>query len=327
MITSYRVFSYTIPLLSQTAPREGYLLRLESKEGKKAWGEIAPLPHWSVESPSNALSQLLALRSLFLKHPSPEQLLSDPHLMSRLLPSVSFGLESALSSLYSSDTIASIPISGLLAGDYRAIQHTLPDLYSLGFTHIKLKLSSLSFTEARFIIEECKDHFSLRIDVNRNWESKKALSFFDSFPTGSFEYLEEPSQAPNELLSYLHPIALDESLRDHPLSFFDQIPSLKALIIKPTLQGGTLNLTPFASYAREKKLSFVLSSCYETGVALHSMAKWLSSLQLSIHAAGFDTYRHLSYDVLKQPHRIQEGVMHFSPIEVDMSKLTEVHYA
>lgn len=233
-----------------------YHYRLEKREGlilqyKDGLGEIAPLPGWSREALSEALSETLSL-------------LSDlPHAKAQLA-SVQFGISCALRPF--SLAPLRVPLCAL---------HTPRP----GCSSLKLKLGSLSPESAIQLVRPYLGRYRLRLDVNRAWTLDQALQFASAFSPDDFDYLEEPVSSFSDLIQFSRlthfPIAVDESLQDSP---FLEVPTLKAAIVKPTLLGKIPPLPP--------SLPLILSSSYESSLGILQIAR-LSSSPLP---QGLDTF-------------------------------------
>ncbi len=197
-----RLYQYSLPGRN----REGLLLQTE-----EGWGEIAPLPGFSLETLSQAKAEILDVLR-FNKKPT--------------LPSVLFGLSVKPLS----------PIKVRLA----ALNNPKPDCGTL-----KLKLGHLSVDEGVALVKKYVGKYRLRLDCNRKWNLSQALLFVSYFHPSDFEYLEEPVDRYEDLVQFSDqtkfPIAVDESLRENSCL---NIPTLAAAIIKPTLSGG-VPLVPF----------------------------------------------------------------------------------
>ena len=130
----------------------------------------------------------------------------------------------------------------------------------------KIKLGHLTPQEAESLI-----YPGCRVDVNRQWSLKQALSFFKKFPPGMFDYIEEPVTQLLDLIPFVqetgHLIALDETARELPLSSLYLIPGVKALIIKPTMQPNLLEVLS------QQKIPCVLSSSHETPLGIRRIAE------------------------------------------------------
>ncbi|MBM3183837.1 MAG: hypothetical protein FJZ64_00845 [Chlamydiae bacterium] len=271
-----RIYSYSLKTTSATWPiRKGLILEINS-----GFGEIAPLPGFSQETLEEALQETLSLLpNLSSAKPS--------------LPSVQFGIASAKKNLS--------PIKAPLC----LLNDPHPD-----FSTLKLKLGDLSVQEA---ITHVQKHlkFRLRLDFNRKWSLDEALSFAKAFSPTDFEYLEEPVSGLDDLVRFSKltgfPIAVDESLN----SPYNQIPTLKALVVKPTVVGEIPKCN----------VPVVLSSSYETSVGLLAVARLAEENALPL---GLDTFRFFTEDLLIPPLKKENGYLTWNPTHefpIDRSKL------
>jgi O-succinylbenzoate synthase len=177
---------------------------------------------------------------------------------------------------------------------------------------LKLKLKNLPVEEAVKRVKkiQAQGSYEIRLDCNRSWTLNQAMEFTRFFQLDDFAYLEEPIRSFVELKEFSlrtgFPLAADESLPDSP---WEQIPTLKAAIVKPTVLGKVPTLPPH--------IDLVLSGAYESGIGtLHIGALF------SKRAAGLDTYRYLEEDLLKNPLRIEEGFLIWDgEFEIDRTKL------
>lgn len=172
-----------------------------------------------------------------------------------------------------------------------------------GYTSAKLKVCNLSFEEASQIIHQLKDLFRLRIDVNRAWKTEESLRFFAQFPLDTFDYVEEPFQNPNDLAQFPHPLAIDESFpQDLSLQQLESLPTLKALIYKPTIQGGLLGALSLNEWANKRGIALVLSSSFESDLGLAHVASIAKRLAL-VAPVGIGTYHYLKDHLCAEPLR------------------------
>ncbi len=252
--------------------RSGLILQIG-----KGFGEIAPLPGFSKETLEEAVREtLLWMRGE--KEPS--------------LPSVCFGISCAKTDLRS----VRLPLCALGPKE--------------GFSHRKLKLGHLTVEAAVALVKEQKGAV-LRLDCNRAWSLSQALAFASHFRATDFAYIEEPVRTTEELIAFSKttgfPIALDESIGID----WSSIPTLKAIIVKPTLVGRVP--------AVPKQLDLVLSSAYESGLGLLHIAKlWKKGPPI-----GLDTYDAFEEDLLTCPIRTANGFFSWEKEEplIDFSKL------
>lgn len=280
-IASLSIEPYEIGMITGSI-RSGVYLDIDAGDGRRGRGEVAPLPNWSKETLQQSLQQLQEKKSLILAVDwTIDNCLENLRTLN-LYPSLAFGLESALLSI-----LSPLPeeeeraTSALLMGSPAEILRLADLREGEGFSSAKLKVGHLPFETAFDLIGRLKSRFSLRIDVNRAWETEESLAFFKQFPIDSFDYVEEPFKDPHALAEFEHPLAIDESYpTDLSLDFIEHLPTVKALIYKPTMQGGWLHLEPLKRWADARGISIVLSSSFESRVGLSHIASLAQRLSL-----------------------------------------------
>lgn len=267
-----KLFRYKLPLKNGKV-RKGLILQSGDR-----FGEIAPLPGFSKETLAEAQKEAIE----WIENKT-----------SPTLPSVRFGIASLEKELRP----IHIPLCALGAKE--------------GFSTVKLKLGHLPLTDAISLVKEHYRKFSLRLDCNRAWTLSQAIEFASHFKPTDFLYLEEPLKTFEELAIFSKkthfPIALDESLHED----WSRIPSLKAIVVKPTLVGSIPQV--------DKHLDLILSSSYESGLGLLHIAH-LSTNSLPI---GLDTSSAFVEDLLIDPIKSQSGYFSWKPTSplIDMGKL------
>jgi O-succinylbenzoate synthase len=299
-----KIYHYNLEM--HEGVREGLILELTGN-GKKGLGEIAPLPGWSSENLKQVLEELESKK--------------------RISPSVLFGLEMAELQLVNSIKLPTeVPISPLLMGSEKEILKQAEKLENQGVSSIKLKLGSFQPKRAAQLVKELKSSFLLRIDLNRCWTLQESLFFCSHFSQEDFDYLEEPCQKFADLFKFDFPIAVDESLREQPLNEILKIPKLKALIFKPTLQGGVGIGKILAAAAAQRGIDLIFSSSYESGLGILQIIHLCYYLQVPIKPLGLDTYKFLKEDLLLERLSMENGKLKlpFSTFDLDMSKLTAI---
>jgi O-succinylbenzoate synthase len=172
-------------------------------------------------------------------------------------------------------------------------------------------MKGLALKEAVALV---KEHLgkNLRVDCNRAWSLDEALEFASHFQASDFEYLEEPTKSVEELISFSKktgfPIALDESIHTD----WTQIPTLKAIVVKPTVVGFIPRVPPH--------LKLILSSGHESGLGLVHIA----NLAKPKWPVGLDTV--FEDDLLIDPIRLSAGFFEWEKSEpiLDFGKLCPV---
>ncbi len=240
------------------------------------FGEIAPLPYFSKETFDEAKEEAL----LWLKTDRAPK-----------LASVCFGIFCASKPLRS----VHLPLCALG--------------FKEGFETVKLKLKHFSLKEAIAYVKPYIGKVNLRLDCNRAWNLDEALFFASHFLQSDFEYLEEPLKSEEELIEFSKrthfPIALDESIHVD----WNQIPSLRAIVVKPTILGSIPKVPT--------RLKLILSSSYESGLGLVHIA----NLCRYPYPIGLDTV--FEQDLIHPPIQCQNGIFHWDATDnpIDTSKL------
>ena len=278
---SYEIYFYLRSLNKKK--RKGLILKLKDDKQKIGWGEIAPLPHFSLESFSEAKEQLFQQIRHFKK---------GKGLLSFLFPSVHFGIESAFLELISPIDSPKQKVNRLFSGSPKEM---VKKAKACTHSTIKIKIGHLSLKEAikttSAILSSLPQNSSIRIDGNQKYSLQEALSFAKAFPANTFEYFEELLKNPHEYPHFPYAIALDETLRGAPLSAYLNHPFLRAFIVKPTLMGGMTKLFSLYSKAVQKGIAFILSSSYESELGLSLIAKLGKRLKLPPLCMGLRTYQ------------------------------------
>ncbi len=152
-VAAFDIFSYSLPLKPLKVGnktlnrREGLIIELTNENGQVGLGEIAPLPGFSKESLKAAKAQTLRLRRNILGKIIPFKLTSG------LLPSVRFGVESAIEDLLKpSKESKRIPVNAYLAGSEKTICREGKHLLKRGFTTFKVKIGHNLQTDVKKVI-------------------------------------------------------------------------------------------------------------------------------------------------------------------------------
>lgn len=262
--------------------RSGIYIQIVDQDGNEGWGECTPLPLFSLETLKDCISQFLSLQQEIIRNEwTCDGVFTDLAKL-KLLPALSFGLESALLMLLAPVHDHTVKASALLMGSPKEIMQQANLRHFEGYTSAKLKVGNLNFDDAAILIHQLKNQFKLRIDVNRAWKTTASFRFFSQFDEHTFDYVEEPFQNPRDLCKFPHPFAVDESYPDElSLKDLEALPKLKALIYKPTIQGGILHCLPLKDWAIKNKITLVLSSSFESPLGLAHVSSMAHRLSLT----------------------------------------------
>lgn len=285
--------------------RRVFLLRLEDERGHVGWGEAAPLPGFSQESPA----EVEALLRRGMRGVDTD---SWP-------PSLLFALESAQTMLYAagerrpmSDVHCGagpgqISINALVSDAPEAWPQRIAELVRSGQRCIKIKVGREDPGEEgkalTLAVANCADKVSLRLDANQAWTPGQALRFAEFAPRACIEYLEEPFPVAADWQPFYEQtqisLALDESLRDSLAdSAWQDAPGIVAVVIKPTLHGAFTSIKKRIASAAEAGRKVVFSGCFESGVGTWALASLAAAFGSPGCAHGFDTYAWIKEDLL-----------------------------
>jgi len=331
-----KLYSYELdfkkPLLLKGAlqkNRKGIIIEILVPGGAQAFGEISPLPFFSHESYEQALEQIKYIRDEMnlKKSQNPKKVLQE--IISgkqKLLPSVQAGIEMAGLNLtaLSSKTLEIMerymPVNGLVSFNEKPsdeqIEAEARRIIKKGYGTVKLKVGRLAPDDDLYIAEKLNNIFEqkirFRFDANCLWDLEDAIYFSDRLSSIGLErltdYLEDPLKDPSGL-AHLYfrtgiGIALDEkkAVAGKPPSF------LKAVIIKPTITGGFSSTIKILDYCKASKITPVLSSSFETGLGIASIAIFGMIFSGPEYApAGLDTLEWFSSDIIGKELEIKNG--------------------
>ncbi len=277
------LWRYAIPLDAGVVLRNQRLIRREGlvlrvcEEGREGWGEIAPLPGFSVEEISGV--QLAA--ESWLSRWCAGQSAADS-----ALPSVAFGISCALAEL-----TGTLPQAGnfhsaaLCSGDPDELFSRLQAL-----PHQVAKMKVGLYEAARdgmlaCLLLEAQPGLQLRLDANRSWTLAKACQFARYIPAAlrsRIAFIEEPCRTPAESRQFAAEcgiaIAWDESVREAGFAVTAEA-GVSALVIKPTLTGSIVTVQALIRQAQQQGITVVISSSLESSLGLTQLARlaqWLT---------------------------------------------------
>ena len=345
-IVGFNVFSYSLPLRQPLRlknitlfQREGMLIKLTDEKGYIGWGEIAPLPGFSQENLSTAKSDVLKLKTNLTDKEIPTHFLPLNDEFEKWLrafhccPSVRFGFEAAilnliavskktiLSKILTPNPLDNIIVNGLLYGTKDNVVTLALSLYQKGYRAFKLKIGHLKIDDAIGTVKEVRkvigDDSVLRLDANQSFNFDDAEMLFEQVASYNIDYIEEPVKDVQILRQFLEDasrnktmptnIALDETLLDITSDNLLSFPSLKAIVIKPTLLG-LERAVRFAYTAQQSGITVVFSSSFESSLGIYQIASIAAGVCLDNKVAmGLDTLHIFKNDLCDPPLQITKG--------------------
>ena len=360
-IQSIDIFRYDLPLRDtlrikdiEIDRRTGLLCRMTDEEGHSGWGEVAPLPGFSLEDIGTASTELLLLKKALTGANVPDSIESLSGGFEKWLgqrgpsPSVRCGMEmavlnliaenrgSSLAGLLSKNPVTDFRVNRLITqSDEQAITQ-IRDLASEGYQSVKLKIGrglledDITFIRTLFAV--LPFGVAVRLDANRAWTTAEAERFAAGIVGSRIEYVEEPLQDNSEIPALIRetalPVAVDETLRETSPEKFQLFDGLKAIVLKPTLMGGFEICRTLSQKANEAGVKVVISSSFETSVGLSALAHFVASLGDRQTAHGLDTARLFAEDVLPESIPVTAGRIHLDRLppvaDIDVSRLDEI---
>ncbi|MFV0531162.1 MAG: o-succinylbenzoate synthase [Flavobacteriales bacterium] len=218
-------------------------------------------------------------------------------------PSIQFGLEQAFLDLKSTNHILfpskftngqeGIVINGLIwMGAIDFMKKQIEDKLEQGFSCIKMKIGSLNFEDEYFILKQLRKDYpnlEIRVDANGAFHPDEVLDKLEQLAKLNLHSIEQPIQTKQwKIMSNLCsntpiPIALDEEL----IGIFDYktkidlLDSIKPqyLILKPSLIGGFKGSQEWINLAKQRNISWWITSALESNVGLNAIAQWTYTLK------------------------------------------------
>lgn len=257
--------------------RDGVLVHLQQGE-QEGWGEISPLPGFSLESLDDAQALVLAWIGEWREGANP----ALPE-----VPSAAFGISCALAELDGSlPAKANYRAAPLCTGDPDELFALLAAMPGEKVAKIKVGLYEAvrDGMVANLLLEALPD-LHLRLDANRAWTPLKARQFakyVNPAYRSRIAFLEEPCQTRDDSRTFARDtgiaIAWDESLREEGFAFVAE-PGVSAVVIKPTLTGSLAKVREQVAAAQAAGLTAVISSSIESSLGLTQLARiaaWLT---------------------------------------------------
>jgi o-succinylbenzoate synthase len=303
---NWKIYSFQLPYL-HSGVRSGLLVRIEDRQGKEKWAEVAPLPRRSSESLEQTLGQLLDFFS--------------GKAVTEFFPSVQFGLESLC---FPNETL-SARLYALLSGSSEEVLRQADIAADQGYCTVKVKVSSFPIKVAQKVLRTLQKRFRLRVDCNSAFSFDEAMALFSIFDPGIFDYIEDPTFELQRLSEFTHPFALDETVSQFQTLPLESYPHLYGFILKPTILGGGQGCAPLIAYAKKRNLNVVFSPAFESGVGLLQIVKLAQHFKLQNDLLGLDTWRYLRQDVLSPAVNFSTPKLTVrEPPQIHLQLLTEV---
>jgi O-succinylbenzoate synthase len=202
-----------------------------------------------------------------------------------------------------------VAVNALLDGEPDAVLAAAREAVAAGYTSLKIKVGRQEPGEEARLVQRVREaigeHIHLRLDANRAWTLPEAHAFVDLLADTRIEYIEEPLLDPRGVRGLTVPVALDESLA---MPGWEELGAVAA-VLKPSLRDGIAGTLRSANTAREHGLKPVVSSLFESGVGLRTLAALAAAIGEPGTAHGLDTLRWFAEDAATPTPAIAGGRM------------------
>ena len=273
---------FPLPVLGDHVnKRHGFLLIQKNPDGYRI-GEAAPLPSFHGILHSKIQEELI----YFIKY---QHLPQNCHALSQFAVDMLF-----VDDLYTNKNTDN---NTKIIRKINALYHSTMSGHDMEhFQTIKLKVGRNSHQKdidtLQYILDQ-KTNIRFRLDPNCLWSYTDTLEFWNKLHKASLihtiEYIEDPVQN-IENLSQLNdiPFALDMLFSISHLKY-----NPKAVILKPTLQGGWIETQNIQKQLRTKypKLQMIISSTFESSIGMNALMHLADPHE--VH--GLDTLKYFAF--------------------------------
>ncbi|MFY0592198.1 o-succinylbenzoate synthase [Roseivirga sp.] len=306
------------------------------KNGIVGIGEASPLKGLSEDYRPDYESMLTdilnKLSALNIPQNKPEILSFIAQNIPTNLPSIKFGLETALFDLINGGTRVifdtpffqgkyRMPINGLIwMGDEAFMRQQVEDKLKSGFSTIKMKVGAINFGRELGILEAIRNEYAanditLRVDANGAFTAEDAEDKLTQLAALDIHSIEQPVAAGQPDLmaglcsSGILPIALDEELIGvHDLaekkSLLNKIKP-QYIILKPSLVGGLQSCQEWIDLAEGMNIGWWMTSMLESNIGLNAIAQFTAQFKPTL-PQGLGTGQ-LYYNNISSPLEIRKG--------------------
>lgn len=220
-------------------------------------------------------------------------------------PSIQFGLEQSLASLYNQNPFLLFPsdfvnnndsiyINGLIwMGTEDFMKQQIQEKLEQGFNCLKMKIGAIDFETEIKLLKAIRKNFSaseveLRVDANGAFTPTEAFEKLERLSEFNLHSIEQPikSNQMDEMARLCDsppvPIALDEELIGvHDVTMKEKlIQTIKPqyIILKPSLTGGYEKSMEWIDIAYKNNVKWWVTSALESNIGLNAIAQWTYTL-------------------------------------------------
>lgn len=323
-----KIFKYSLPFNKpfQSAKdivtdREGLILSIQEKD-VCAFGEISPLPSFSKETLSEALSEIVLHKDDLLSFVTIGDAETAYGLLNslNLCASVEFGMDmlrhdylaqkerQSWFQLFNTPFQEQIEINAVIGSSQNNNALNLfHKLLDAGYTTFKIKVGIDEQRELELLslIRLERKDIKIRLDANASWSVDKAIQWSESFAEYDIEYIEQPVASIREMKEVVKhskiKIAADESVRtyDEARQIIEE-QAAHILTIKPMLFGHFNRLSVTKELADTHGIGLVLTSALESSIGIKMCSILACFYGTNFMAHGFSTDSLFSKSLLRE---------------------------
>lgn len=317
MKLSFKVFPHVLKFKFEAGTSRGsftekptWYIIAEDESGRKGIGEASPLRGLSIDALEDFEDILQKELSELAKQHIPEDSVSILSFLNERipaeLPSIHFGLETALLDLVNAEPFDifpgpfskgeyRIPINGLIwMGDEQFMHAQIEEKLKAGFDTIKMKIGAIQFEKELALLKGIRERYhakeiTLRVDANGAFDQSNVRPVLEELASLEVHSIEQPiAKGQHDLVASLCreeilPIALDEEL----IGIHDSLEKLALLdhirpqyiILKPSLIGGVAQTVDWITIAESMDIGWWMTSMLESNVGLNAIAQLTARYQ------------------------------------------------
>lgn len=314
MTAQLQVYQYKLPLL-EAIPRgdaknlwaEGLIVALRSEDGLVGFGELSEASLLDGQSLGVAAQQLVSGEADYAQ-------------VQWALSSARLNLELArkrinVATWMDCERVSTVPLNALLDASRKDFVDKGLNCDALGFRVLKIKVGDGDLTDEisriRELLSILGKHIVIRLDANRKMPLAHAVEMVRSLKKATIEYFEEPFEELSDIAEFHRltgvQVALDETVLTPEFSTWQAHEAVCAYVLKPSRIGSVEKVKNLIEISRAHRRKFIISSTFESGIGLLTLAQFASLKQHYNVAMGLATNSFFASDLISPPIRPFRG--------------------
>lgn len=214
--------------------------------------------------------------------------------------------------------VTTVPVNATVGdGDIESTVDVAEDAVERGFAAVKVKVGARSINvdleRLSAVRAAVGEGVELRADANGAWKPEQAETAIHGLARRGVAMIEQPLSSDAvwehaDLRGHGVDIALDESLRDHPVEEVLAADVADVFVLKPMVHGGIGRCVSLAEQAAERGIDVVVTTTFDAAVARTAAVHLSAALNVD-RACGLATADRLAADVGGDPATVVDGVI------------------